>query len=242
MYSPFTSKIRSKVTPIVIGSFIALLSLGPLYWLLLTSLKPMGTEFLKPITYWPKEWNFDNYQRILGADFEFQRAIFNSLVLSTTVMVVSILLSGMSAYAISRIRFKHGRKSLFLILMAGLVPPVATIAPTFILMRSMGLLGTLPGLILPNIAYNIPISTWLLCAYFMHLPEDLEDSAKMDGYAPCQVFWKVILPLAKPGLFATGAFAFLGAWGEFMVSFSISLGKAEAQTVPVAISRYESSF
>jgi multiple sugar transport system permease protein len=90
-------------------------------------------------------------------------------------------------------------------------------------------------MILPNIAYNVPLATLLLAVYFSQLPWELEDAAKMDGYKPLQIFWKVILPLSAPGLFSAGVFAFLGSWGEFMLASAVSMGVVEAQTVPVAI-------
>jgi multiple sugar transport system permease protein len=109
------------------------------------------------------------------------------------------------------------------------------IAPTFVLMQKIHLLRTLPAMILPNIAYNVPLGTWLLAAYFSELPWELEDAAKVDGYKPFQIFRKVILPLAAPGLFSAGVFAFLGTWGEFILSSVVTMGVSSVQTVPVAI-------
>jgi ABC-type glycerol-3-phosphate transport system permease component len=214
---------------------IAGVSLLPLWWVLVTSLREPGTEFLKPITLVPARPSWESYRTILGPDFRFHRAILNSLVVSSMVTLGALFLAGLSAYAIARLRFRYKVQSLYLILLAGLVPPIAVIAPTFVLVRALGLLGTLPGIILPNLAYNLPFSTWLLTAYFSTLPTELEEAAKIDGYPPLQVFWRVLLPLARPGLFATGALAFLGSWGEFMVAFSLSLGLPEVQTVPVAV-------
>jgi multiple sugar transport system permease protein len=110
------------------------------------------------------------------------------------------------------------------------------------LVRSLGLLGELGGIILPNIIYNIPMGTFLMAAYFAGLPFELEDAAKVDGYAPLSVFWRVIMPLAAPGLFAAGVIAFLGSWGEFMLAFTVSMGLPRVQTVPVAILGFSQQF
>ncbi|MGQ9668043.1 MAG: carbohydrate ABC transporter permease, partial [Anaerolineae bacterium] len=161
--------------------------------------------------------------------------IRNSLIVSTTVAAGALLLASLAAYAISRLRFRWKIQSLMVLWVAGLLPAVIVIAPTFVLMRTLGLLRTLPAMILPNIAYNIPLTTWLLAVYFAQLPWELEDAAKMDGYRPLQIFRKVILPLSTPGLFSAGIFAFLGSWGEFMLASAVTMGVMEVQTVPVAI-------
>lgn len=220
---------------IAIVVLISLFCLTPLYWILITSFKPPGTEFRKPLTYWPSEFSLESYGVILGPQFRIQNAIKNSFIVSSAVTVGALWVTSLSAYTIARLRFKYKIESLILIQLAGMVPPVVTIAPTFVLIRSLGLLKTRLGLILPNIAYNIPIGTWLMAAYFAGLPTDLEDAAKVDGYAPFSIFWRVILPLAAPGLFSAGVIAFLGSWGEFMLALTISLGLPAAQTVPVAI-------
>jgi multiple sugar transport system permease protein len=157
------------------------------------------------------------------------------LIVASSVAICTLLVSSLAAYAISRLRFRWKIQSLMLLWVGGLLPAVMVIAPTFVLMRSLGLLKTLPSMILPNIAYNIPLATWLLAIYFSQLPWELEDAAKVDGYKPLQIFRKVILPLSAPGLFSAGVFAFLGSWGEFMLASVVTMGIAEVQTVPVAI-------
>jgi len=243
------------VTLLVVG-----FCLGPLYWVLATSLKPMGTEYLIPPEFWPSKPTLQAYRVILGIPeageslTEAEEGVFqsadkigqspslafllpmrNSLIVSTIVAIGALLISALAAYAIARLRFRWKIQALLLLWIGGLLPAVMVIAPTFVLMRTLGLLRTLPALILPNIAYNIPLATWLLAIYFSQLPWELEDAAKMDGYRPLQIFWKVILPLSAPGLFSAGVFAFLGSWGEFMLASAVSMGVVEAQTVPVAI-------
>ncbi|HAV63502.1 MAG TPA: sugar ABC transporter permease [Verrucomicrobiales bacterium] len=224
-----------KTARLAFVPIMAVLSLLPAAWVVSTSLKTPGTEFLKPVSWLPRPASLESYRTVLGPEFAFDRAILNSLIVAITVTALTLLLGGLSAFAISRLRFRHGVRSLRLILFAGLVPPVAVIAPTFVLVRALGLLGTLPGIILPHLAYSIPISTWLLTVYFAGLPRDLDDAARLDGYTPPQIFWRILLPLVRPAMFATGALAFLGSWGEFMAAFTLSLGRPEAQTVPVAI-------
>lgn len=237
-----TKKLMHTVLSYVILLLVAIYCLFPLYWILVTSFKAPGTEFRQPVEYWPTHFSIESYKVITGPDFQIQNAIKNSLIVSSCVTVGALFICSLSAYAISRLRFKYKFESLIAIQAAGMVPAIVTIAPTFVLIRSLGLLGELGGIILPNIVYNIPLGTFLMAAYFAGLPFELEDAAKVDGYAPLSVFWRVIMPLAAPGLFSAGVIAFLGSWGEFMLAFTISMGLPEAQTVPVAILGFSQQF
>jgi multiple sugar transport system permease protein len=236
------AKWTHTILSVLLVAGIAVYCLFPLYWILITSFKLPGTEFKLPVEYWPSRFSLESYRVILGPDFRVQNAIKNSLIVSSVVTVGALLICSLSAYAIARLRFRYRFQSLIAIQAAGMVPAIVTIAPTFILVRWMGLLGDLGGMILPNIVYCIPIGTFLMAAYFAGLPFELEDAAKMDGYAPLSIFWKVIMPLAAPGLFAAGVIAFLGSWGEFMLAFTVSMGLPKAQTVPVAILGFSQQF
>jgi multiple sugar transport system permease protein len=217
---------------------VAFFALLPLYWIVLTSFKTPGTEFRLPIRYWPDTITLEPYRIILGPDFNVQRAILNSLIVSTVTTIGALLLASLAAYTIARLRFTYKWGSLLFIQIASMLPPIIVIAPTFLIVRSMGLLGSLPGLIIPNMVYNIPLSTWLIASYFAGLPFELEDAAKVDGSPPLRIFRQIMLPLAAPGLFSAGVIAFLGSWGEFMLAFTISMGLPEAQTIPVAVQGY----
>ncbi|MCL4489613.1 MAG: carbohydrate ABC transporter permease [Chloroflexi bacterium] len=231
-----------KVLSVLVTVLLAALGLFPLYWILLTSFKTPGTEFRLPITYWPTDFSLEAYKTILGPDFQVQRAILNSLIVSSCTTIGALFLASLAAYTIARLRFKYKWGSLLFIQAASMLPPIIVIAPTFLIVRWMGLLGQLPGLIIPNIVYNIPISTWLIASYFAGLPFELEDAAKVDGSPPFKIFWQIMLPLTAPGLFSAGVIAFLGSWGEFMLAFTITLGLPQVQTVPVAILSYSVAF
>ena len=218
----------------VIG-LIGLFCLLPVYWILITSLKPLGTEFRLPIEYWPSEPTLENYRTVTGEAIEFQVPIKNSIIVSGSVTVATLVLSSMAAYAIARLRFKYRIQSLLAIQVGSMIPAIVTIAPTFVLIRALGLLRTLPGIILPHIIYNIPICTFLMASYFAHLPFELEDAAKLDGYTPFRIFWRIIMPLSVPGLFSAGILAFLSSWGDFILAYTITMGLPSIATVPVAI-------
>ena len=230
------------IQSILVTALVAVFGLLPLYWMLITSFKPPGTEFRLPIEYWPADFSLESYQVVLGPDFRVQRAILNSLIVSSTAMIGTLLLGSLAAYAIARLKFKYKLQSLLAIQIAGMIPPIVVIAPTFVLIRAIGLLGTLPGMALPNMAYGIPLTTWLVASYFASIPFELEDAARVDGASPLTIFWRIMLPLAAPGLFSAGVLAFLGSWGEFMLAFTVSLGLPQVQTVPVAVLSYSQAF
>jgi multiple sugar transport system permease protein len=226
------------VVSILVTIFVAGFALLPLYWIVLTSFKTPGTEFRLPIQYWPTDISLEPYRTILGPDFQVQRAIANSLIVSGVTTVGALLMASLAAYTIARLKFHYKWGSLLFIQVASMLPPIIVIAPTFLIIRGLGLLGELPGLIIPNIVYNIPLSTWLIASYFAGLPFELEDAAKVDGSPPLRIFRQIMLPLAAPGLFSAGVIAFLGSWGEFMLAFTISMGLPEVQTIPVAVQGY----
>jgi len=232
--------LNRVMSPVITG-LIAIFSLTPFYWIFITSLKPTGTEFTLPIEYWPSKPTLQSYRTVLG-ELNFQVSLKNSFIVASSVAILVLAIGSLSAYAIARLRFRYKIQSLLLILVGGMIPWVVTIAPIFQVIRAVGLTCSLPGIVLPHIAYFMPLSVWMLTSYFVQLPFDLEDAAKVDGYTPLQIFWRIIMPLSAPGLFSTGIFAFLGSWGEFMVALTISMGLPSAQTVPVAILGFTQQF
>jgi multiple sugar transport system permease protein len=178
----------------------------------------------------------------LAKGLGFGRPIMNSLIVSGSVVVLNLFLASLAAYAIARLRFRWKIHSLLFLWMAGMIPPVVTIAPVFVLLRALGLLQSLPGLIIPYTIYTLPLSIWLLSAYFAELPWELEDAGKIDGYNPLKVYWYIVLPLTKPGLFSAGIFAFLASWGEFMFANAVTMGIDKVRTIPVSILQFSYEF
>ena len=227
---------------ILVTAAIAVFALLPLYWIVVTSLKVPGTEFRLPIEYWPSEISVASYVRVLGEGFRVHRAIANSLIVSTTAMVGTLALGSLAAYTMARLRFRYRFTSLLVIQAAGMIPPIIVIAPTFVLLKSVGLLGSLWAMILPNMAYGVPLATLLLTGYLSGTPVSIEEAARIDGASWARIFYSIVLPVAAPGLFSAGVLSFLGSWGEFMHAFTVSLGIRELQTVPVAVLSYSQAF
>lgn len=221
---------------------VGLWTLGPLAWLAITSIKPAGTEYRIPVEYWSDRPTIENFLTVLGPRFGIQRAIVNSMIVSASAMLLTLFLSTMAAYAIARLRFRWHLHSLIGLQLAGMVPPIAVIAPTFLILRSLGLLQTYAAMILPNMAYGVPLASYLIASYFHTVSFDLEDAARIDGAGSLRILYSVILPVAAPGMVAAGILVFLGSWGEFMLANTVSLGSAAVRTAPVAIMSLSKAF
>jgi multiple sugar transport system permease protein len=220
---------------------ITLFCMIPLLWVFSTSLKPMGSEYLMPIEIWPSEPTLDAYRRVIE-ELGFLIPLRNSFVVSLSTAAFCLVVSSTAAYAVARLRFRYKIESLVMLQLGAMIPPVVTIASTFVLLRALGLLKTLPAMIIPNVFYSVPLATWLLVSYFVELPWELEDAAKVDGFKPFQIFLRVIIPLSLPGMFAAGMFAFIGSYGEFMLASVVTLGDKDVQTIPVAIQNFSFAF
>lgn len=227
---------------ILITAAIAVFALLPLYWIFVTSLKVPGTEFRLPLEYWPAEVSFESYRQVLGEGFRVQRAILNSLFVSTTAMIGTLFLGSLAAYTMARLRFHYRFSSLLFIQAAGMIPPIIVIGPTFVLLKNLGLLGSLWAMVLPNMAYGVPLAALLMTGYLSGIPYSIEEAARIDGASWMRIFYSIVLPVAAPGLFSAGVLSFLGSWGEFMHAFTVSLGIRELQTVPVAVLSYSQAF
>lgn len=230
-------KTLDRILSLVVTLLIVFFLMFPLYWVFVTSIKPMGAEYLMPIQLWPEQPTLQAYRADIYEN-DFLTPMRNSFIVSSCTVVLCLAVSSLSAYAIARMRFKYRIESLLFLQIGGMIPPVVTIAPTFVLLKALGLLRTLPAMIIPNMFYNVPLATWLLASYFVELPYELEDAAKVDGYKPLQIYRKVILPLSAPGLFAAGVFVFIGSYGEFMLSSVATMGLPSVLTIPVAIQNF----
>lgn len=233
---------RQLTYSVVMVLVIGVWSLAPVLWVGITSIKPQGTEYRSPVEYWPENPTLDNYRTVLREPFRIQRAIWNSIVVSSGALLGTMLLSSLAAFAIARLRFRYRFSSLLTIQIAGMIPPIVVIGPTFVLLRHLGLLRTYWAMILPNAAYGIPMATWLIASYFANVPFEMEDAARMDGCGTLRTVFHIMLPIAAPGIFSAGVLVFLGSWGEFMLAFTTSIGNARVQTVPVTVLSLSQAF
>jgi multiple sugar transport system permease protein len=181
----------------------------------------------------PSEWTWDNYSTVFKED-QFKRALINSAGISLIATVASVTLATLAAYAIARLQFRGKRLVLSTALAIAMFPTVALVSPLFDMWRSLGLYDTWPGLILPYMSFTLPLSIWVLSAFFREIPWEMEQAAQVDGATAWQAFRKVIVPLAAPGVFTAAIITFFFAWNDFV--FGISLTATDrARPVPAAL-------
>ena len=189
---------------------------------------------------WPSPPVLDHY-RVLFTERGFWLPIRNSLVVAGSTTLFCVTIGSLCAYALARLRFRGKALLLGVILAVSMFPQIAVVSPLFLLLRSVRLIDTYPGLILPYLTFAMPLAVWLLVGYFRQLPAELEEAAMVDGASRMRAFREVIVPLALPGLAATAILTFVYSWNEFLFALSFTLGP-ERQTVPVAIALFRGQY
>ncbi len=217
-------------------AIILLWCLFPFFWLIMTSFKK-GDLALNSPNLFQGPFGFQNYEAVFSLNFHLN--LRNSFIVAGTTTVICIIVGSLAGYAIARLPMK--RKVLLLsgILAVSLFPPVALVPPLYELWLRLGLLNTWEGLYIPYTAFTLPLTIFILVTFYASIPKDLEEAARVDGATPFQAFYRVILPLAAPGVFAAAIIIFVQAWNEFLLANTFAPRNPEiAQTVPVAIAAF----
>ncbi|HEY3503068.1 MAG TPA: carbohydrate ABC transporter permease [Actinocatenispora sp.] len=222
---------RGRVVANVVGVAVSVVMIFPVYWMLLTAVKP-GSEIL---TYTPRfvTWHpsGSNFVRAVSSP-HFLDALGNSVLVAFGTMVVALVLALLAAVAIARFRF-YGRKAfVFVILVVQMVPLSALIIPIYLLLNSIDAVNTLGGVILTYLAFVLPFTIWTLRGFVAGVPAELEEAAMVDGCTRFQAFRKVVLPLVFPGLVATSIYALIQSWNEFIMAY-VLLSDQDKETLPV---------
>ncbi|ROR74311.1 carbohydrate ABC transporter permease [Bogoriella caseilytica] len=222
---------RTALLVVVIGWCMA-----PFVWLIMTSLK-IGDRALNSPNLFQGPFGIDNYVAVFSQTFHLN--LRNSLVVAGSTTILCVIVGSLAAYAIARLPLRNKFAWLTGVLAVSLFPPVALVPPLYELWRSVGLLNTWEGLVIPYTAFTLPLTIFILVTFFAAIPKELEEAAKVDGATPFQAFYKIILPLAAPGVFAAAIIIFVSAWNEFLLASTFAPRNAEvAQTVPVAIATF----
>lgn len=228
------TRVAQRAAGYAVLTVTVAIAVTPILWLVLTSLKAPADLIARPpkVLFWP---TLDNYREIFGTrQIPVHRYFVNSVVVTLVSTVVSVALAALAAYGLGRLRPRGHRFLSLLILAVRMLPPVALVAPMFLIASRLGLLDTRLALILPYIALNIPLATWMLQGFFMDLPRELEEAALVDGCGHLGAFLRVILPLAGPGLAAVSVFSFILAWSDLVLA--LPLTRSQAATLPVLAS------
>lgn len=233
--------LRRKIPDFVfylILSILAVLFFLPLLWLISSSFKPEGGVMTYPPKWIPEQVTFSNYpEAIRSAVYPIGVAFFNSTFLTIIVVIVTLTLDSMAAYAFAKLDF-YGRDFIFLLVLGTLIVPFETLlTPLFLIMYKLKLINSYLGIILP--AFSDGFGIFLLRQFFLTIPKDLIDAARMDGCSHFRIYWKIVLPLAKPAMSTLALFTFLGNWNSYTWPLII-ISKPQYMTLPLALANLSS--
>jgi multiple sugar transport system permease protein len=228
---------RRATAWVIVDTLVLLYALLPVLWILSLSLKPTST--VKDGKLIPSSVTFDNYRGIFRGNY-FSSALINSAGIGVLTTAIAVLVGSMAAYAVARLDFPGKRLLIGATLLISMFPAISLVTPLFNIERRIGLFDTWPGLIIPYIAFALPLAIYTLSAFFREIPWDLEKAAKMDGASPGQAFRKVIAPLAAPGIVTAAILVFIFAWNDLLLALSLTATTA-ASTAPVAIANFTGS-
>ncbi len=214
-----------------ISLLLLIVVLLPILWAVNFSLKPPGEQYSLR-TIFSANYTFENYKNALYPAFV--RYILNSILVSVGTAVAALTISLFAAYAFSRLRF-WGRQTLFIgILLSQLIPITIIIIPVYQVLKALRLINSYPGLILAYLTFTVPVSIWMLKGFFDNIPIEIEEAAIIDGCTKLSAFFRVVLPISKPGVTATIVWILIATWQEMIYALTVMTSK-EMRTISVGI-------
>lgn len=228
-------------------ALIFLFTVAPFCWLIISSISTKAELLSVPPHWIPNNPTLRSYKEILfggartiRAARYFNQAMTNSVIVAGSATILCLVIGSIASYSFARLRFKGRNSFLLIILATQMIPAVAIIIPIYVVMMNFHLLDTHLGLFITYSSFVLPLMIWIMMGYFQSIPIDIEDAARIDGCSRLGALVRVVLPLAAPGLAATGIFAFIVAWNEFFLA--LVLTGSEAKTLPVLISEFSTKF
>lgn len=231
----------------VTAAVVAVLYLLPLLWTVIASITPARALLELPLRWIPAQLDLSRYVAILtpggvgGIGAGFLEAMGNSLIVASVTVAIALLVSIFGAYAFARLRFRGRQVTLLLFLGTYMLPQIALLIPLYFILNQLALLDSRFGLILVDLALVVPFTLWILSNYFLTVPEELEDAARVDGCTRMGALWRIVLPSARPGIVTAVMFAFFLAWDEFLYALIFTSTYA-SKTLPVAIAEFSGRY
>ncbi len=208
-----------------------IVTIAPFLWMISASLMPVGQANQFPPKFWPEKVTFEHYQTLFSR-LNVIRYFLNSIVISLSITGISLIFNSMAGFAFAKYRFAGKQKLFKLLLSAMVIPAQVTMLPLFLMLNRMGFINTYWGVIIPGMASIYGI--FLIRQYIISIPDSLIESARIDGAHDFYIYWKIILPVAKPILVTLALFTFMGAWNDFLWPL-IVLTKDSMYTLPVVL-------
>lgn len=229
----------ARVSPVkrtlfyIVLALILVYILFPFYWAIRSALSPDADLFATPLQWFPAHPTWNHFSNVFG-DSTFLTSLKNSTIVAVSVTAISLIIGASASYALGRFQFLGRTPVLYIILSMTMFPQVAVLGSLFNMVLQFHMFDHLYALVLTYLIFTLPFTVWVLTSFFRGLPRELEEAAYVDGASPFQTFWRIMLPLALPGLVTTGLLAFIGAWNEFLFAVSF-LQSPEERTVPLQI-------
>ncbi|NUH83672.1 carbohydrate ABC transporter permease [Bacillus firmus] len=232
-------KSFSKRLLYVILVLYAVTTLVPFLWALSSSFKTLEEIISGTMNFIPKNFTLANYQQIFVEQDLFPRWLLNSLIIAVIGTLLNIIFNSMAGYALARLSFP-GKKALFIIILAVLmIPAQVTMIPNYLILKELGWLNSYQGMIVPAMINATFI--FMMRQFFINFPKELEEAAQLDGLSRLGIFFRVVLPLAKPALAAQAIFVFMGFWNDFMRPL-IVMTDTEMYTLPLGLNTFKGQF
>lgn len=231
----------------ILAAVVAVAYLLPILWTTVASVTPARTLLERPLRWLPSELDPSRYVAILtpggvnGVGAGFLEAMGNSLFVAVITVAIALVVSIFGAYAFARLRFRGRKLTLLVFLSTYMLPQIALLIPLYFILNQLQLLDSRFGLVLVDLALVVPFTLWILSNYFLTVPEELEDAARVDGCTRMGALWRVVLPTARPGIVTAVMFAFFLAWDEFLYALIFTSTYA-AKTLPVAIAEFSGRY
>ena len=225
------NKMSSKLITGVLAALIVIVSIFPIYWTVLTSLRSR-VQIVSAAPLYPDSFLIENYIEIL-INRQYYIYVINSIITATGNALLVLAIGLPAAYALTRFRLKHSRTLTFWILTNRMAPPAAFLLPVYLIFTLMGLKGTFLSLILAYTLFNIPLTIWVLIGAIEAVPRDVEEAAMLDGLSPLGVLLRITIPLARPGVITAGLLAWLFAWNHYV--FGMILAGPETKQITMAL-------
>lgn len=215
-YKEVRKPLKGEWKYFVVGLLVFVVFLFPLYWMLVTALKTQVEIFEIPTPLWPRDLTFEAFADQLSSSSDTLRGFKNSLVIAVGSTLISTVLSIPAAYGLARFKFSGRKVFILYFLMTQMLPSTLILTPLYIMFSKMGILNTYLAPILADATLGIPFSIIILRTYFLSIPKDLDEAARIDGCSSVTSFTKVMLPIAKPGIIVAAVFSFVYAWGDLI--------------------------
>jgi multiple sugar transport system permease protein len=231
--------MMNRIVFFIITFIIIFLSLLPFLWFVDTSLKtPLEVTAIPPVLI--PSGTLHSYQSAIN-EYNLLHFVKNSIVVAGSTTTITLLFSIIAGYALARLRLKYKGVIMGSLLIVSMFPQISIAGPVWTILQRLGWLNSYQGLVIPYVTLTLPLGVWILASFFKELPEELEDAARIDGCTHIQTLFKIMVPLAAPGVFTAAILVFIYAWNEFFFALLI-MTQQKYQTLPVGIALFQGQY